>query len=446
MSDHLDHYVEGLARRTAARTTRRSFLGKLGRVAVVVAGGSTMATVLGQGVAHARVCGQSGVSPPCATFDCTATWGWCWYARGCCADGALKKICDCCAPNTRNPVGYCPPGTRVLCIVESCGADPRLQTKVTDTLPARDAMHLSVAFSREAYPGTVPIAVLGDAASTPHAAVAAALGRVVEGPVLLTGRSGLAAAVSDELARLEVEFAKVVGPLEPAVDQALSSRGIAVERVGTSADIASLSAEAAVWSRSLTGTRRAIAVLPGVPDAVLAGAAAAAMVHRLPLLVGPPEAVRSAIDSPRPLNETFVVSSDPADARRYPGGRHVTGETSEQLAAAVATLMLDLGAVPDVTLLADTTDAEPLPALAAAGAPLLLHQPGTLDGARDWLLRHRPGIQRARLTASPSESLRREVQSLLNEFEIHLLRGVGGEGLPVISQPLAERPIGQARR
>lgn len=446
MNDQVDGYVEGLARRTAARTTRRSFLGKLGRVAVVVAGGSTMATLLGQGVAQARVCGQSGVSPLCPTFDCTATWGWCWYARGCCADGALKKICDCCAPNTRNPVGYCPPGTRVLCVVESCGADPRLQAKTTDTLPERDAMRLSVAFSREAFPGTVPIAVIGDAESVGHAAVAASLGRVVEGPVLLTDRSGLAAEVADELARLRVEFAKVVGPLAPDIEQALSTQGIEVERVGTSAGLAPLSAEVGIWSRSLTGTRRAIAVVPGVPDAVVAGAAAAALMHRLPLLVGPAEAVGSAFDLPRSLTETFVVSSDPADARRYPGGRPVTGDTPELLAQAVATLMLDLGGGPDVTLLADSTDPQPLPALALAGAPVLLHGPETLDGARDWLFANRPAILRARLTASPSEALRREVQSLLNEFEVHLLRGVGGEGLPVIPQPFEERPIGLARR
>ncbi len=444
--NQLDGYVEDLARRTATRTTRRSFLAKLGRVAVVVAGGSTLATVLGHDVAQARVCGQSGLSPLCPTFDCNETWGWCWYARGCCADGLLKKICDCCAPNTPNPVGYCPPGTRVLCIVESCGADPRLQTKATELLPERDPVRLSVAFSREAYPGSVPIAVIGDAASVPHAAVAASLGRVVEGPVLLTGRTALAADVADELARLQVEFAKVVGPLAPAVDEALVARGIAIERVSASTDMAALSAEAAVWSRSMTGSRRAIAVLPGVPDAVVAGAASVALLHRLPLLIGAPEAVEQAVTAPRALTETFVVSSDPADAGRFPGGRGVTGSSPEELVSAVATLLLDLGGVPDVTLLTEAGDAQPLPGLALAGAPILAHRAGTLDGARDWLFAHRAVIRRARTAAAPSASLRRELQSLLNEFEIHLLRGSAGEGLPVISQPPEERPIGRARR
>ena len=44
-----------------------------------------------------------------------------------CAGGALKKICDCCRANHPNVHGYCPSGTNVLCIVESCGADPRVQ-------------------------------------------------------------------------------------------------------------------------------------------------------------------------------------------------------------------------------------------------------------------------------------------------------------------------------
>jgi len=442
----IDGYVEEAARRTAQRSTRRSFLARLGRIAIVVAGGSTLATVVGEGVAEARVCGQSGVSPLCPTFDCNATWGWCWYSRGCCADGLLKKICDCCAPNTPNPIGYCPPGNRVLCVVESCGADPRLQTKSLQTLPERDPMRLSVAFSREARPGSVPIAVIGDAESTPHAAVAASLGRVVEGPVLLTGRGGLAAEVADELGRLQVEFVKVCGPLTPAVEEALAALGIAVERIGTSSDVTALSVEAAIWSRSMTGTRRGLVLLPGLPDTVLASAAAVALLHRLPLLIGTPEAVQPALTTPRALTETFVVSGDAADAGRFPGGRPVTGGNAEQLAGALAGLLLDLGGVPDTTLLAETSEGQPLPALGLAGAPLLLHGAGTLDGARDWLFSHRQAIQRARTAAGVSQALQRELQSLLNEFEIHLLRGVAGQGLPVIVQPPEERPVGRARR
>src|SRR5687767_4760921 len=111
--------MEHLGRWTAARSTRRSFLGRMGKVAVMVASGPAVATLLAD-QAEARVCGQSGVSPKCATFDCDAVWGWCWYANGCCAGGLLKKICDCCEFAYPNVHGYCPTGHNVKCIVESC--------------------------------------------------------------------------------------------------------------------------------------------------------------------------------------------------------------------------------------------------------------------------------------------------------------------------------------
>jgi hypothetical protein len=38
-----------------------------------------------------------------------------------------------------------------------------------------------------------------------------------------------------------------------------------------------------------------------------------------------------------------------------------------------------------------------------------------------------------------------DLQSALNRFDTHVLQGVSGQGLPVISQPLAEREIGRAR-
>ena len=128
-------FTETAARWLAGRTTRRSFLGRFGRGAVLVAGGTSLASILTTQEAEARVCGQSGVSEKCATYDCDDVWGWCWYATGCCAGGALKKICDCCRVNYPNVHGYCPSGTNVLCIVESCGADPRVQVVTVRRLP-----------------------------------------------------------------------------------------------------------------------------------------------------------------------------------------------------------------------------------------------------------------------------------------------------------------------
>ncbi|MGI9597387.1 MAG: hypothetical protein ACR2QK_14585, partial [Acidimicrobiales bacterium] len=60
----LDGTVERLGRWTAARTTRRSFLHRLGQLAVFVAAGPTIAGLLIR-EAQARVCGQSGITPKC---------------------------------------------------------------------------------------------------------------------------------------------------------------------------------------------------------------------------------------------------------------------------------------------------------------------------------------------------------------------------------------------
>jgi hypothetical protein len=300
------------------------------------------------------VCGQSGVAPKCDTFTCNATWGWCWYASGCCADGALKKICDCCAPNTPHPVGYCPSGTRVLCILESCGADPRLMTKPVDVLGTAHPTRLTVELSRRRFGGGAPIAVVGDAEGTAFAALAASLGGIVDGPVLLTPRGGLHPEVADELARLGAEFVKVVGPgLAGSIDSELAARGMRVERIGTSDDPEQLSAEVAAWSRPLTGTRTALVVAPGVR--ALGPAAAVANGRRIPLLIGFGDAVHAALAEPRQVRTTLVVTHDPADAGRFAGGRAVAAGTHAELSRDLATLLIGLrGGVPAPTTLAST--------------------------------------------------------------------------------------------
>lgn len=95
----VDHFTEELGRWAARRTSRRSFIGRAGKIAVLVAGGPTIVALLADD-AEARVCGQTGVSEKCPTYDCDDIWGWCWYTTGCCADGLLKKICDCSRPTT----------------------------------------------------------------------------------------------------------------------------------------------------------------------------------------------------------------------------------------------------------------------------------------------------------------------------------------------------------
>lgn len=443
----VDRAVEGLGRWTAARSTRRSFLGRLGRAGVLLAAGPSSALILaGEAEAAARVCGQTGTAPLCPTFDCGATWGWCWYATGCCADGALKKICDCCAPNTPHAVGYCPPGTRVHCIVESCGADPRLQTRQLTHIPAEHAAAVAVEVCKHRFAGPVPMAVLGDAESPSFAAAATSLGGIVAGPVLLTARGGLLDIVRAELSRLRVEHVVVAGShLAPAVDAALAGQGIRIWRVGESHDLATFTSEVAAWSRSMTGRRSVVAVVPGPAEAAVSAAAALAHSRRLPLVVAGPGA--AALLEPRPVHETTVVTTDASAAARYPGGRALAAPDGPGLAAQLATAAF--GDPGEVVTLAPRQMAGAAAGAATWPAPLLLFAANTMDGAWGALLRLRARVRRA-VVAAPFTAFgnraRYELQAVLNEYETHQLRGGDGDGLPVITQPPEERPIGRARR
>jgi hypothetical protein len=439
-----DALGERMGRATAARTTRRSFLARLGQVAVTVAGGSALVPVLA-GPAHARVCGQSGVAPKCATFDCDATWGWCWYASGCCADGALKKICDCCAPNTPHPRGYCPAGTRVKCIVESCGADPRLQTVPIDHLSSSDPARLAAAICDRRFRGRVPAAVLGDAESPAFAAIAASVGRVVDGPVLLTPRTGLHDHAAQQLRRLEVEYVQLVGPrIATAVDAAVERLGIRVERVGADESIAGCAAEVAVWHRTLTGTRQALVLAGDVARNHPAAPAAYAHARRLPLLFGTGAGTRRALAEPRPAARAWVLTEDAAAASEVPGGEAITAGDPYAQARRVGEAALTAG-VPAATVTL-ATERHPAAAAACMPAPLLLYQPGSMSGAFRWLLAYRGGIERVMPVGPLDSGARYDLQAVVNEFETHLLTGSAGQGLPVIPQPVSERPIGQARR
>ena len=91
--------VERAGRRLAARYARGEFLDRTGQAAVLVAGGPTLAGLLGRagrgpGV---RAVGRVAQVPDLRLHGPGDVWGWCWYASpGCCANGGLKKICDCC--------------------------------------------------------------------------------------------------------------------------------------------------------------------------------------------------------------------------------------------------------------------------------------------------------------------------------------------------------------
>src|SRR5207249_10169348 len=68
VTDPTDALAERAGRWTAARFTRRSLFGRVGRAAVMLAGGPAIATLLAD-PASARVCGQPGVSPKFSTYS-----------------------------------------------------------------------------------------------------------------------------------------------------------------------------------------------------------------------------------------------------------------------------------------------------------------------------------------------------------------------------------------
>lgn len=448
-----DAWAERTGRWLANHSTRRSFLGRLGQGAVLVASGEAVAGLLLAHPAEARVCGQSGVALRCPTYDCDDIWGWCWYATGCCADGGLKKICDCCRIDYPNVHGYCPSGTNVLCIVESCGADPRVQTRETARVRSDDPAPLAAGVSSVRWAkGTVPSVIVADADPL-VAAVIAPWAVAMERPLLLATPGGIDSRTAAELQRLGAKRATVVGwALGSAVDQALSRYGVTVtDRWGSATSAEALAVEVAAFLRTTKGATRQFCVSVG--DArVLGGVAGAAAASRgYPLLIGVDAAIAAATGpEPRAVVSYMVGGEAAGAAGRVPGGFAVTGPGLEGVAARVARVLVSEGARPKGVAVAPSTTPGAVAAagLAAVGGPVLLHAPGRLDGARDAVLGVRDSV-RAAVAGGATGGLDDEgylqFQSAVNGFEAHKLIGVAGQGLPVIPQPDAERPVGRAR-
>jgi hypothetical protein len=450
-----DGLVEGVSRWMAARQTRRSFMGRVGKFAVVVAGGTTLAGLLDR-QAEARVCGQSGVSPKCATFDCVGSgsvWGWCWYASpGCCLYDGLKKICDCCTYNWPNVHGYCPSGYNVRCIAESCFADPRLQTvpltKIASTTPISASSELSAV----RYPSGFATATIGDGEDHLWAAMAAPVSATATGPLLLTARAALSTVVRDELERLGVTSVRIVGPtVSAAVEAELRTFVADVERVGPAPDFATASVQVAQWVFQRAGTRRAVCVgTTGVSSNAAPMAAAFGAMKKYPVLVGADAAVAlSRSDTPAVL--TWMIGPEmAARAGDVPGGQPMRSSRSTSLSREIASNAVNVEGVSEFAVMVVPQGSWVLASGITRFAGLMLvHDTGDFDpDTRTWVKWHQPFLTRGYTTAN-SGSLDStgiwELQSALNHFDVDLLIGVSGEGLPVISQPEDERCIGCAR-
>lgn len=84
-------------------------------------------------------------------------------------------------------------------------------------------------------------------------------------------------------------------------------------------------------------------------------------------------------------------------------------------------------------------------------APVVLHPANRLGHLEQWLQDHSLTygmLEQVSFTRGPGELSTEEywkLQAAVNGFRVDQLMGVAGQGLPVIRQPHAERPVGKAR-
>jgi hypothetical protein len=447
----IDRVTEATSRWLAKRTSRRSFLGNVGKVAVVTAGGSAVAGLFAQ-QAQARVCGQTGVSPKCPTYDCVQPgfFGYCWYASpGCCANGGLKKICDCCLTGWPNVQGYCPDGASVYCVVESCLEDPRVQTVTLDRWGGDNPVTASVARSA-VRPGS-PTVVIGSAAHPLAAALATPVASELGVPVLFCPTDRIPAEVVAEIARLGAKRFVLAAPgLADSARATLDGLGTTEQLIPTAGpeDWAGASVEVARWLVE-RGPRTELVVLgaDGEALAIAPAAAAFAAARRGPVLVGPDAvlAVRDAFPA-RTFNVTAIGN---AVRGTVSGAKDVVAANPEVLSLVVADLVLgrDTGTL---SIGFTPVTAGGFGGIVASSSVVVVHAEGVFsERVRDWVVERRRRFTRAETCLHAPGALDNvgvyRAQSALNGFDAHQLAGYGGDGLPVYPQPLEERVIGQAR-
>ncbi len=450
----IDRLTESVARWTAKRTTRRSFLANAGRVAVVAAAGSAITAVLAD-QAQARVCGQSGVSPKCPTYDCQAPgfWGYCWYASpGCCANGGLKKICDCCLVGWPNVQGYCPTGSAVYCVVESCLEDPRVQSVPLDRWVSTNPVSAGVERSKPR--PSADVVVIANATETLASVLAVSVAGELNAPILGIAADALGAEVLAEITRLGAKRVVIAAPgIAPAALEAISAlttSGLTVENASPTAapgDFAGASLEIARWVFARTQRFEVVVIgTDGEAASIAPAAAAFAKGLRAPLLVGADAARAFAAELATKLSVTAIGTSlhnvfpdamqytkgTPAALSRALGDRVIERDTGSLSLGLAATIGGGFGYV------------------VATNNIVLIHDPGPVpDDLRDWIATRRRRFVRTEICASAPGAFDNAniyfLQSALNGFDAHHLVGGGGDGLPVYAQPIEEQAIGSAR-
>ncbi len=146
---------------------------------------------------------------------------------------------------------------------------------------------------------------------------------------------------------------------------------------------------------------------------------------------------------------TFYIGPEPSDAG-VPSERTIATnlpDLSRELADIASVLpFVDAGRLALVP-----EGSSDIAGMLNCGAPVVLHPPGVLGPVEEWIQNH--ALQFGDLTEvfyikGPGELLTDQYWSLqgaVNGFRTDQLMGVSGQGLPVIRQPFAERPIGLAK-
>lgn len=444
----IDRVTEAASRWMAARTSRRHFLGGVGKVAVLASGGAVLSQLFAAR-AEARVCGQSGVSPRCPTFDCypPAFWGWCWYSSpGCCSNGGLKKICDCCLSNHPNVQGYCPDGTSVFCVVESCLEDPRVMNLGIERMSATTIGAMSLVRSRTRPERSAEVVVVGDGTDALVAALAWPVAGELGAPLLLAEPAGDQGPLLAEVRRLGCKRVVVVGAVSGDVVRALRD-SVDVERTNDLSDVASMSVMVGGWLLRRNGQRLVYVIgAGGEAAASAAGVAALAMAARAPVLIGL-DAFGAMQAASGPLDPVFVGP----EVRTGSGGLLVDPGDGLAVLAACSRLALERAGTGKVAVAMVPASAVGLAAgMVSPGGMVSVHDDGVATaGLRDWCAANRARVGRVELAigvpgALPDQGIY-DLQSAFNGFAAHLLTGVAGEGLPVFAQPMEERLLGKAR-
>lgn len=422
----------------------------MAKIAVLVATGPSLAVLLARR-AEARVCGQSGITPKCPTFDCDGdddVWGWCWYASpGCCANGGLKKICDCCTVNWPNVHGYCPSGTNVRCIMESCYADPRVLAANISPLAGTDPVENAIA--------RLPADVTAIFVGGEHLAVTAPLARVRELPILASSGDRLDPRLIRAIQRQRITSAVVVAGDLSVGARAELARYVTVDTIDPggdpSTDIGSWSAGVAGAVRAAGGDSRIVATADSSYGASGAVAASLAATFGLGLVVGE-SGVAAAHAAISPRVTWFVGGGwDRSVLSNFAGAKLVGASGTPDGLRDAAEALMSVEAQSAVALLMMPTSAGPellRQAVAVDGVIVLHTDPETEPTVRQFVRTVQPLLGDATYVPGSGGLVSEgvwQMQSAMNHYDTHQLIGVSGQGLPVISQPRSERPIGAAR-